>query len=204
MTDPQHPMNRVAAFTDRDAVAACFGAARWPTPRPAAAAWWTLCRTESCLQDRLHAAGYLGEAAESASLWTTLFNRAGGDFLCPFLDSRVLRLALNLPAAVRYRFRRPKDLLKRALAARCPSRWRTAPSSASGSRSSSGWPPAASCGRWSNASPRTTSSIGGALEQSLARPDWFLCSLLCYDLWHKLFIDRSLPRLTPPRSPPRR
>ena len=68
------------------------------------------------VRDRLHAAAYLGEAAESASLWATLFNRAGADLLCPFLDSRVLRLALNLPPAVRYRFRRPKDLLKRALA----------------------------------------------------------------------------------------
>jgi hypothetical protein len=25
-------------------------------------------------------------------------------------------------------------------------------------------------------------------------PGWFLSSLLCYDLWHRLFIERSLPR----------
>src|SRR5262249_13120536 len=33
-----------------------------------------------------------------------------------------------------------------------------------------------------------------SLERSLAAPNWFLSSLLCYDLWHKLFIERSLPR----------
>src|SRR6185437_16626013 len=73
-----------------------------------------------CPQEQLHAAGFLGEAMDSASLWTTLFNRAGADLLCPFLDSRMLRLALNLAPEVRYRFRRPKDLLKRALARQAP------------------------------------------------------------------------------------
>ncbi|MFO0842180.1 MAG: hypothetical protein U0797_07225 [Gemmataceae bacterium] len=67
---------------------------------------------------RMHAVGFLGEAVDSAGLWATLFHRAGADLLCPFLDSRMLRLALNLPAEVRFRFRRPKDLLKRALARR--------------------------------------------------------------------------------------
>ena len=36
----------------------------------------------------------------------------------------------------------------------------------------------------------------GARTIALARPNWFLYSLLCYDLWHKLFIERSLPRNT--------
>jgi hypothetical protein len=29
------------------------------------------------------------------------------------------------------------------------------------------------------------------------RPTWFLYSLLVYDLWHKLFIERSLSREAP-------
>jgi hypothetical protein len=32
-----------------------------------------------------------------------------------------------------------------------------------------------------------------AWQSCLARPNWFLYSLLCFDLWHKLFIERSLP-----------
>ena len=72
---------------------------------------------------RLHlpvAVDFLGESMDSASLWTTLFNCAGADMLSPYLDSRIVRLALNLPPHVRFRFRRPKDLLKRALAQLAP------------------------------------------------------------------------------------
>ena len=36
-----------------------------------------------------------------------------------------------------------------------------------------------------------------ALARSLGKPNWFLYSLLCYDLWHRLFIDRSLSRPEP-------
>ena len=118
--DTHHPINLVATFADRDAVAACFGTGAVADAEARRRALVDLVAPNSCLQDRLHATGYLAEAAESASLWATLFNRAGSDFLCPFLDSRVLRLAINLPPAVRYRFRRPKDLLKRALARAVP------------------------------------------------------------------------------------
>ena len=38
---------------------------------------------------------------------------------------------------------------------------------------------------------------------ALARPGWFLYSLLCFDLWHKLFIDRSLSRTSLPFTPMR-
>ncbi|MFO0930460.1 MAG: hypothetical protein U0736_26105 [Gemmataceae bacterium] len=41
------------------------------------------------------------------------------------------------------------------------------------------------------------------LAHAVARPTWFLVSLLTYDLWHKLFIDRTLPRPTTP-TPSRR
>jgi hypothetical protein len=34
------------------------------------------------------------------------------------------------------------------------------------------------------------------LRRSLRQPNWFLYSLLCYDLWHRLFIERSLARST--------
>src|SRR5205085_5734410 len=114
--DLEHPVNRVAAFADWPAVDACFGAS---AVTAAAAERRRLLDRFSVpyrAQDRLHAAGFLGEAMDSAGLWATLFQRAGVDLLCPFLDSRMLRLALNLAPEVRYRFRRPKDLLKRALA----------------------------------------------------------------------------------------
>jgi asparagine synthase (glutamine-hydrolysing) len=196
----RHPVNRVAAFADWEAVEACFGArtaARAAADRRALLDEYAV---PLCPQERLHAAGFLGEAMDSASLWTTLFNRAGADLLCPFLDSRIVRLALNLAPEVRFRFRRPKDALKRALARLAPAEL------AMRSKLGFGQP----IFEWL--------SPGGVLRpfveriapyefvdtQTLARvkqrPTWFLYSLLVYDLWHKLFIERSLPRpaqLTP-------
>ena len=33
------------------------------------------------------------------------------------------------------------------------------------------------------------------LARTRRKPTWFLYSLMVYDTWHKLFIDRSLPRV---------
>lgn len=193
-TFPLHPINQVAAFTDEAAVIACFGSAGVADARSRRRALVDRVAPVGDARDRLHAAAYLGEAAESASLWATLFNRAGADLLCPFLDSRVLRLALNLPPAVRYRFRRPKDLLKRALA-----RAVKAPL-ANRRKLGFGQPVFEWLAPGGQLRPLVERIAAydfvdrDTLARSLARPNWFLSSLLCYDLWHKFFVDRSLAR----------
>jgi asparagine synthase (glutamine-hydrolysing) len=193
LTSHLHPVNRVAAFTDAEAVAACFG------PAAAAAAGGRralldLFAVPDDPMDRLHAAGFLGEAMDSAALWTTLFDRAGLDLLCPFLDSRVLRLVLGLPAHVRYPFRRPKDLLKQALRRHLPAAFVERPKLGFGQPIFEWLAPGGQLRPLVDrinphpfVDPRT-------LARTRARPTWFLFSLLCYDLWHKLFIERTLPR----------
>src|SRR5262249_8068832 len=88
-----HPVNRVAVFADLAAVEACFGARAVADAARDRRALLDLYAVPDCPQERLHAAGFLSEAMDSASLWTRLFNRAGADLLCPFLDSRIMRLA---------------------------------------------------------------------------------------------------------------
>jgi asparagine synthase (glutamine-hydrolysing) len=194
--DREHPVNQVAAFTDWSAVQACFGPAVVSQACAARRSLLDHYLVPNRPQDLLHAAGFLGEAMESASLWTTLFNRAGGDLVCPFLDSRVVRLALNLAPAVRYRFRRPKDLLKRALTRHAPSELAQRTKLGFGQPIFEWLAPGGSLrplveriGKYDFADPVL-------VEQAKERPTWFLYSLLCYDLWHKLFIERSLPRPT--------
>jgi asparagine synthase (glutamine-hydrolysing) len=196
----QHPVNQVAAFADWPAVEACFGARAVADAAAQRRALADLYALPDCPQERLHAAGFLGEAMDSASLWTTLFNRAGADLLCPFLDSRVLRLALNLAPEVRFRFRRPKDVLKQALA-----RLATA-ELAQRSKLGFGQPifewlaPGGSLRPLVERIAPYDFIDADALARVHRQPTWFLYSLLCYDLWHKLFIDRALPRparLTP-------
>ena len=68
-----HPLNQVAVFTDLGAVTACFGAS-------AVAAGFALrrelldrYRIGDELMERVNFVGFLGEAVDSGSLWTTLF-----------------------------------------------------------------------------------------------------------------------------------
>jgi asparagine synthase (glutamine-hydrolysing) len=199
-THLKHPLNRVAAFADWEAVAASFGATAVADAAAGRRSLLDLYAVPDCPQERLHAAGFLGEAMDSASLWTTLFNRAGADLLCPFLDSRVLRLALNLAPEVRFRFRRPKYTLKQALARLAPAEL------AQRSKLGFGQPIFEWLGPGGSLRPLVERIAAyefvdaEALTRTRQRPTWFLYSLLCYDLWHKLFIDRSLPRpsrLTP-------
>jgi len=32
------------------------------------------------------------------------------------------------------------------------------------------------------------------LGAACSQPNWFLYSLLCYDIWHKMFVAKTLPR----------
>jgi asparagine synthetase B (glutamine-hydrolysing) len=194
LTDLDHPVNRVASFADWETTVEVFGAGAVAEATAARRALLDRLGVPPSPMDRLHGAGFLGEAVDSASLWTTLFNHAGADLFCPFLDSRMLRLALNLPAAVRYPFRRPKELLKRALERVAP------PELARRRKLGFGQPIFEWLGPGGQLRP-LVERIGmhdflrhGELERAAAQPGWFLYSLLCYDLWHKIFIERSLPR----------
>lgn len=192
--DFDHPVNRVATFAHWPSVEACFG-----TDGVAAALAYRrglLAQCEVPLDPlyQMHLCGYLGEAADSASLWTTVFNRAGGDLLCPFLDSRLLRLATAIDPRHRFRFRRPKDLLRRALARHVP------PTLAYRRKLGFGQPifewlsPGGQLRPLLNGLARYDFVRKDVLDGALARPNWFLYSLLCYDLWHRMFIDRTVPR----------
>src|SRR5262249_38498870 len=115
-----HPVNQAALFADVPAVNACFGAPAVQATLAARRGLLDDYRVPTGPVDRLHAAGFLGEAADSASLWTTMFQHAGGDLFCPFLDSRIVRLALSIEPRQRFPYRRPKALLKEALARHVP------------------------------------------------------------------------------------
>jgi len=187
--DPQHPINQVACFTDRQAVIRCFGERAVLQAEAARRALVDLYEVGSDPLDRLHAQGFLAEAVDSAGLWATLFQREGVDLLCPFLDSRMLRLALQLPASVRYAFRKPKALLKAALAQR------VTPEIAYRVKLGFGQPifewlrPG---GQLSGAVTRM-SRHGFLAPGTVSGPTWFTYSALCYDMWYRHFIERASP-----------
>jgi hypothetical protein len=177
-------------------VRACFGA---PAVAEASAYRRSLLdayRVPADGLERTHAAGFLGEAVDSAALWTTLFNAAGADLLCPYLDSRLLRFALSLPTRERYPFRKPKELLKRALCRYVPRDLAYRRKLGFGQPVFEWLAPGGQLRPWVERLGRYDFLDADALSRAKARPNWFLYSLLCYDLWHKLFIERL--RLTTP------
>jgi asparagine synthase (glutamine-hydrolysing) len=186
-TDPDHPINQVACFTDRKIALRCFGEQAIRDAEAKRRALLDQYEVGSDPLDRLHATGFLGEAMDSAGLWATLFQRAGVDLLCPFLDSRMIRLALNLPPHLRYTFRRPKALLKAALAQR------VTPEIAYRVKLGFGQP----IFEWL----RTGGQLSGPVSRirghgflapgAVGGPNWFSYSALCYDVWHRTFIDAS-------------
>jgi hypothetical protein len=134
---------------------------------------------------------------DSAGLWATLFQRAGVDLMCPFLDSRMIRLALNLPASVRYTYRKPKALLKAALAQR------VTPEIAYRVKLGFGQP----IFEWLRPGGQLSGPVsrlgnhGFLAPGAVGGPTWFSYSALCYDLWHRQFIERrSLPMEMPQPS----
>jgi len=196
VTNPAHLMNQAAVFADWSAVERCFGAAGIAEALASRRALLDPLVVGGQEVERLHAVTYIGEGADSASLWTGLFNAAGADLCCPFLDSRLLRVALTLEPYQRFPYRTPKGLLKRALARHVP------PALAYRSKLGFGQPvfewlaPGGQLRRWAESIGHYPFVPAEVRQSALARPGWFLYSLLCYDLWYKLFIERSLPRPT--------
>jgi len=192
--DLQHPINEVAHWTDPDAVRACFGD---QAIRRAAARRRELLgvyQVPDNPHEAVHAVSFLGEGVDSAALWTTLFNASGADLLCPYLDSRVVRLVMRLAPQARFPFRRPKELLKRALARHVPRALAYRPKLGFGQPIMEWLAPGGQLRSLVDDIQPYEFVDRPTLERARARPSWFLYSLLCYDLWHKLFIEGRLPR----------
>jgi len=189
-----HPLNRVAVFTDLGAVTACFGSS-------AVAAGFALrrelldrYRIGDELMERVNFVGFLGEAVDSGSLWTTLFELEGCEMFCPFLDSRMIRLVASIDPRKRYPFRKPKEILKRALRRHAPSVLVDRSKRGFGQPVFEWMAPGGQLRSLVEQIGRHDFVAPDVLAESLRKPNWFLYSLLCYDLWHKLFIERVVPQ----------
>jgi hypothetical protein len=145
---------------------------------------------------RQHAQGVFDALLEGSGMVSALFDQAGAELFCPYLDSRMVRLAVVLAWGPG----RHRDLLRHALARH------TLPELAERPRIDFE-PPLQS---WLAPGGRLAPLIehigthdfveARTFRQARTQPSGFLYRLLCYDLWHKLFVERSLPR-TLPRTP---
>lgn len=188
-----HPVNRAAVFADWPAVERCFG--REAVANVTARRRELLDRyaiPETPL-DRLHAAGFLGSAMNTAALTTTMYARHGVRVFTPFLDSRMLRFAVNLAPGQRFPFRRPKEILKKSLARHGFEELAYRTKKSFGQPIFEWLAPGGELAPFVERIDSYPFVDAASLQRTRAKPTWFLYSLLCYDLWHKTFLRRAVP-----------
>ncbi|MDR0609312.1 MAG: asparagine synthase [Planctomycetaceae bacterium] len=190
---PQHPQNNAAAFTDFNRVEELFGrdgmleAMRYRRS--------ILDRMDVPLSStddphsllRAQLIGFFGEGIATATYWCSMFHLHGVEMYNPFQDSRLIRVVSNIQIDARFVHGNPKQILKKALARSVPEEFSRRPKLGFGQPIFS-WLAPGGClydavqqiddQPW--LTPKTKQKI-------LATPNWFLWTLLCYDLWHKTF-----------------
>jgi asparagine synthase (glutamine-hydrolysing) len=192
--EPSHPINQVVVFTEPNLVQACFGTAAW---RGALASRRALLEPHGVSSNplvRYHAMALLGDGVDSAALWNTAANRRGVDLLFPYLDTRMLRAVLGLSPRVRFPSRKPKMLLKRLLGMYAPQECVYRKKLSFGQPIFEWLAPGGQLRLLAERVGDYAFVPQRVRRAALAEPGWFLYSLLCYDVWHKLFITRELPR----------
>jgi hypothetical protein len=188
----EHPVNRVAVYADWPAVEACFG--KDAVVRVAAARRDLLDQHQvpDDPLERVHYAGVLGSSINISALVTTLFARTGVRVFSPFYDSRMVRLAVNLSPRQRFRFRRPKALLKDSLIRHGFHELATRRKLSFGQPIFEWLSPDGQLAPVVEEIDRYPFAQAAPLEALRQKPTWFLFSLLCYDLWHKQYMRGAL------------
>ncbi|WP_197529072.1 asparagine synthase-related protein [Aeoliella mucimassa] len=176
-----HPTNLQAMFAHLDSVIRCFGEQCVINAMSYRLSIVERNGLNHSHVERLHGANLLTSSINSATYWNTLTETRGISLYSPFLDSRMIRLAMSIADEIKFQYRKPKQLLKQALAVR------THKALAYRKKLSFGQPIFEWLGR--------TGQLNTALEEvedysfidkrtyNEARdaPNWFLYNVLCFD-----------------------
>ena len=194
MSERSHPVNLGSLWPNLASVDACFGK---EATDAAFAQRRDLLKQYDVSSDPLnlyHEQTMLGEVADSATLWTGVFHEQGVDMICPFLDSRLISFVLSMPRELRFQYKQPKKVLKDALLKYMPRDMVFRKKLAFGQ-------PIFQWMRYGGQLRQMIDEIDlvdhpylrpEVLESERAEPTWFLFSLLCYDLWHREFVKKSV------------
>ena len=187
----EHPVNRQAVYTDWETTIEVFGPQRIAEALQYRRDLVAEFGVRNSPMHRLHASNFFTSSVDSASYWTTLFNAAGATLQCPFLDSRLLRASERLPDRIRFSFRQPKRVLRNALVQRGLGEL------AQRQKRGFGQPIFEWLKRGNLLEPLLANLAdydfvpASVLCKIREKPNWFLYSLLCLDLWQKRFIGRT-------------
>ena len=105
----------------------------------------------------------------------------------------MVRLAMSIEPRRRFPYRRPKDLLKQALARHVGRELAYRFKLGFGQPVFEWMAPGGQLRPWVERIGEYDFVPASVRAAAMERPSWFLYSLLCYDLWHKLFIEGERP-----------
>jgi hypothetical protein len=101
----------------------------------------------------------------------------------------MVRLAFAIPPSRRFPYRRPKDLLKQALVRHVGKELAYRFKLGFGQPVFEWMAPGGQLRPWVERIGHYDFVPAAVRTAAMERPSWFLYSLLCFDLWHKLFIE---------------
>ena len=183
---PLHPANLAVVFTDRKTLESCFDKA---AIQEAIDYKQGLLYQLQVPHDPLNlhlsaAASYAWEAIETASLISQLFAENGLLLCTPFLDSRMIRVARNIEPESHFVPGNPKQVLKNALLRHVPAEVVNRPKRGFGQPIFEWLAPGGTLRERAEAI-RTFDWFSESTKQELlAKPNWCLWTMLCFDIWY--------------------
>ncbi|MDR3199778.1 MAG: hypothetical protein LBU34_18075, partial [Planctomycetaceae bacterium] len=186
---PQHPQNNAATFTDFARVEELFGRNgmleamryrrsildRMVVSLNSAGDPYNLLRAQLI--------GFFGEGITTATYWCSMFHQHGVEMYNPFQDSRLIRVVSNIRIDTRFVHGNPKQVLKKALARHVPEEFSRRPKLGFGQPIFLWLAPGGCLFDAVQQIDDQPWLPPKAKKEILATPNWFLWTLLCYDLW---------------------
>jgi len=182
----QHPTSYYTDYTDIPMLERCFGkAAVQDAVDYKLDLLYRLGVPHDPLNLRLSlAACYVWEASVTASYWSQLFAENGLIIGAPFLDSRMVRTAHNIDLESHFVPGNPKQVLKNALLRRLPADVVNRPKRGF-AQPIFEWLAPGGVLRERAEAIRTFDWFSEATKQELlAKPNWCLWTMLCFDIWY--------------------
>jgi len=188
---PLHPVNQAAVFTDWKTLNKCFDKAAIDM---AVDYKLELLYRLNVQLDPLNlqlslAGGYVWEAAVTASYWSQLFAENGLTLCTPFLDSRMIRAALNIDLEAHFVPGNPKQVLKNALLRHVPPDVVNRPKLGFGQPIFEWLSPGGAFRERAEAIRTFEWFSESTKRELLAQPNWCLWTLLCFDIWYDVIFQ---------------
>ena len=184
--NPFHPTNLVTVFTDHRTIAGCFGEA---SMRDVIDYKLGLLYRLGVAHDPLNlqlslAACYVWEALNTACYWSQLFAENGLGMCAPFMDSRMVRTAVNIDVESRFVPGKPKQVVKKALLRHVSAEVVNRPKLGFGQPIFEWLSPGGPLRERAEAIRTFDWFRESTKQELLAKPNWCLWTMLCFDVWY--------------------